>query len=162
MLLQRVWSACRLGRVRRLGMLGGTLASCALALATVVPSAYALACGVQNHHKTVQTSSQHVHKTTQTSNSHAHGTSDVRYVYVYKCSCGKDQHSSSDTHHSSGNHGSDNSGNKGTDNKSTRDKSTGGHHHSNSGGGSNGGSKPGQGGGSSGTPNLPFTGSDPD
>jgi hypothetical protein len=157
MLLQRVWGARRLKNVRRLGMLGGTLASCALALATVVPSAYAFACGIQSHHKSTHTSNSHyVHKTAQASDSLVHATSTVRYVYVYKCSCGKDHHSSSSKHHGSDNHSSD-SGGKNTNS-----------HHSSSGGttSSNTGSKktpqPGTSGGGSGpTPLLPLTGSDP-
>jgi len=160
MLLQRVWGVRRLRNVRRLGMLGGTLASCALALATIVPSAYALACGSQNHHKTTQTSdSHHAQKTTQTPGSHVHETSTVRYVYVYKCSCEKGHHSSSTNHHGSDNHGS-NSGGKGTTSQ----------HGSNSGkasgpgtnGGSNQPNHPGtSSAGSGATPLLPYTGSDP-
>jgi hypothetical protein len=160
MLLQRVWGVRRLRNVRRLGMLGGTLASCALALATIVPSAYALACGSQNHHKTTQTSnSHHTQETTQTPGSHVHETSTVRYVYVYKCSCEKGHHSSSTNHHESGNHSS-NSGGKST--TSQHGSSSG----NTSGPGPNGGSnQPDQpvtsGSGSGPTPLLPYTGSDP-
>lgn len=163
MLLQRVWGVCRSGNTRRLGMVGGTIASCALALATVVPSAYALACGIQNHQKTTQTSSSHhVQKTTQTSSSHTHKTSNTRYVYVYECSCGKDHHSSSNNHHQSDSHGSKSDGKS----KSSHHISSGGNtssHTSSSSSGTNGGSsQPGSTGSGSGTtPGLPFTGSDP-
>lgn len=171
MLLQRVWGVRRLKNVRRLGMWGGTLASCALALATVVPSAYALACGSQHDHKTIQTSSsRHMHNTAQNSGGYLHATSTVHDVYVNTCSCEKDRHLSSATHHGSDSHGS-----------SSDAKGTGSHHRSTGGdtntgtassGGTHGGSSQlvsnggsGQpvssGGGSSTTPGLPFTGSDP-
>jgi hypothetical protein len=172
MLLQRVWG--RLRNVRKLGMLGATLASCGLALATVVPTAYALACGGQNHHKTTQISSSHnnVVQVAQSSGSHnelqiaqssgssAHESPTV--LYVYKCSCKKDHRSPSATQHNSDSHGS-NSDTKDTEN----------HHNSTSGDtntriadNSNANGKSGQpassGGGSNTTPGLPFTGSSPD
>jgi hypothetical protein len=170
MLLQRVWGVRRLKNVRRLGMLGGTLASCALALATVVPSAYALACGSQNHHKTTQTSnSHHIHKTTQTTGSQVHETSTVRYVYVYKCSCKKDHHSSSTNHHGSDNHSSNSDSQSTTSHHGSSGGKTSGNSTSGktSGNNTNGGSsQPVQPGtsvtGSGTTPRLPLTGSDPE
>jgi hypothetical protein len=166
MLLQRVWSEVRLKNARRVGMLGATLVACGLVLATVVPSAYALACGIQKHHKTMQTASsqnvlqvaqtsgsQNVLQIAQTSSTGVHKTSTVHYVY--KCSCEKDHHQTTTTHYSENKH-----------NSSSGKKSTG-NHHSSSGGtsiASHGGS--GQpvanGGGSGTTPGLPFTGSNPD
>jgi hypothetical protein len=160
MLLQRVWG--RLRNVRKLGMLGATLASCGLALATVVPTAYALACGSQNHHKTTQISSSHNNvvqvaqssgsrnelQVAQSSGSSAHESPTV--LYVYKCSCKKDHRSPSTTHHDSDSHGS---------NSDTKD--TGSHHSSTSGGTNTASGGNSNGGGSNTTPGLPFTGSDP-